>query len=98
MRRGEEGEAYQGLVGEGITAEEEIGRRLRRRRSGSGEDRTAVREEERGEVRETPGVWCTLYRAEEEEEGARKAVGGEVDGGRPLMALKLGGVTVLGGE
>jgi hypothetical protein len=76
MRRGEKGEAYQGLGGEGITVQEEIGRRLRRRRSGSGKDRAAVREEERGEVREMPGVWSTLYRAEEEEEGARKAVAG----------------------
>jgi hypothetical protein len=29
-----------------------------------------------------PGVWRTLYRVEEEGEGARKAVGSEVGGGR----------------
>jgi hypothetical protein len=42
-------------------------------------------------------VWGTLYRVEEEGEGAHKAVGGEVGGGRPLMATALGAV-VEGGE
>jgi hypothetical protein len=49
--RGEDKEAHQGLGGEGITAEEEIGRWLRRQRSGSGGDSAAVREQERGGAR-----------------------------------------------
>jgi hypothetical protein len=56
-----------------------------------------MREEERGGVRETQGVVLPLYRVEEEGEEARKAVGGEVGGGRPLMAAALCAV-VEGGE
>jgi hypothetical protein len=49
--RGEDEEAHQGLGGEGRALVEEIERRLQRRRSGSGRDRAAVREEERGGAR-----------------------------------------------
>jgi hypothetical protein len=68
-RKREDEEDHQGLGGEGITAEEEIGRRLRRGRSGG--DRAAVRKEERGEVRDTQGVVLPLYRAEGGEGTAR---------------------------
>jgi hypothetical protein len=71
MRRGEEEEDYQGLGGEGSAPEEEIERRLRRRRSGSGGDRAAVREEERGEVRDQEEMLLPLYRSEGEREEAR---------------------------
>jgi hypothetical protein len=47
-------------------------------------------------VRETQGVVLPLYRVEEEGEEARKAVGGEVGGGRPLMAAALNAVVEEG--
>jgi hypothetical protein len=71
MRRGEEEEDYQGLGGEGSAPTEQIERRLRRRRSGSGGDRAAVREEERGEVRDEEEMLLPLYRSEGEREDAR---------------------------
>jgi hypothetical protein len=51
----------------------------------SGGDRAAVREEERGGVRETQGVVLPLYRVEEEGEEAHKAVAASALR-RPLMA------------
>jgi hypothetical protein len=96
--RGEDGDAYQGHGGEGITAEEEIGWRLRRRRSGSGGDRDvhaegasegAVRVEE---VSRAPymGQRGKGRRRPRRWRGALRR--------RPLMAAVRGGGACRGGE
>jgi hypothetical protein len=48
---------------------------------GSGGDGAAVREEERGEVRETQGMMLPLYRAEREGERARRRWSGSSPAG-----------------
>jgi hypothetical protein len=63
----------------------------------SGGGGAAVREEERGEVRETQGVMLILYRVEGEGKEARRRWRGSSRVGRPLMA-RLGAAAVLGGE
>jgi hypothetical protein len=54
--RGEQGEDYQGLEGVGAAPEEEIGGAPAAVVLRCGGDRAAVREEERGEVRDVEGV------------------------------------------
>jgi hypothetical protein len=54
--RGEDGEAHQGLEGVGAAPEEEIGGAPAAVVLRCGGDRAAVREEERGEVRDVEGV------------------------------------------
>jgi hypothetical protein len=89
--RGEDGDAYQGLGGEGITAEEEIWRRLRRRRSGSGVDRAVHAEGASEEAVRVEEVSRAPYMGRRGEgEKVTKAVGGALQR-RPLMAAVRGG-------
>jgi hypothetical protein len=72
-------------------------RRRRRSSGGSGGDRAAVREEERGEVRDEETMLLPLYRSEGKGGRARRRWRGSSPVGRPLMA-RLGAAAVLGGE